>query len=759
MWLNWLPWRYVVRRVARARGFVDPINLLAQLHRFAEPAEVAAPLELLRAGVVFHARGLMNTGAIQHNLDWVWPYWVERQFDPHDESFIPRAFSITHVNLTHRNWTAVGLPDCDRLPLVDPRGLLTPHWDGWSLDAWIVTDDGRHLLPSQAGSAVQTLDWTIRERLGVVTTVGQDGLDLQSRGEAAVERDVPACLLHVAAESDAPGWLIVALRPYNPEGVSFIHQASLSADRRAWTINGQRSVEFDQPVERSGMSTYREGDVFRRLPATAESTSVTCEVGMVTACAMYELRAGLPREVTVRVPLASDPDATAAGMAVPAQRLPSWQDSLRGHCQLTVPDEHFQFLYDAALRTLVLHSPLDVYPGPYTYKRFWFRDAAFILHAMLCAGLTERARRTIDRFPLRQRRDGYFLSQEGEWDSNGAALWIMRRYGLLTGRPVDPAWKKPIQRAARWIERKLLPASLDKPHAGLFPAGFSAEHLGPNDYYYWDDFWGAAGLDGAAEMLERLGDRRGADCARQTSLSLLAAVDRSLLQTAERRPRPGVPASPYRRMDTGAIGSLAAGYPLRLWPADDERLAVTADFLLENCFVHGGFFQDMIHSGVNAYLTLHVAQVLLRAGDPRHIDLMRAVAELATPTGQWPEAIHPRTRGGCMGDGQHVWAAAEWLLMLRNCLVREEGERLILAGGVPSAWLEQTQPIVFGPAPTEWGPVTLCITPHEDRVEISWSGAWFGPPPVIEIRLPRHEPQLAPPGATRVVLERTAAGS
>ncbi len=98
-------------------------------------------MELLRAGVVFHARGLMNTGAIQHNLDWVWPYWVDRQFDPGDPSFIPRAFSITHVNLTHRNWTAVGLPDCDLLPIVDPRGLVTPAWDGWSLDGWIVTEE------------------------------------------------------------------------------------------------------------------------------------------------------------------------------------------------------------------------------------------------------------------------------------------------------------------------------------------------------------------------------------------------------------------------------------------------------------------------------------------------------------------------------------------------------------------------------------------------------------------------------------------
>ena len=71
MFIKWLPWKYVVRRVARARGFVDPISVLARLHSFAEPSEVAAPVELLRAGVVFHARGLMNAGihTTQSGLD------------------------------------------------------------------------------------------------------------------------------------------------------------------------------------------------------------------------------------------------------------------------------------------------------------------------------------------------------------------------------------------------------------------------------------------------------------------------------------------------------------------------------------------------------------------------------------------------------------------------------------------------------------------------------------------------------------------
>ena len=133
---KWLPWKFITKYVAQSQGFIDPIKLYARLQNFAQPSEVAEPIELLRAGVIMHARGLINSRAIQHNLDWVWPYWVKKQFNPLDNSFVPRAFSITHINLTHRNWSAIGLPGLDEVPIVDPRGLVTPFWDSWSLGRW-----------------------------------------------------------------------------------------------------------------------------------------------------------------------------------------------------------------------------------------------------------------------------------------------------------------------------------------------------------------------------------------------------------------------------------------------------------------------------------------------------------------------------------------------------------------------------------------------------------------------------------------------
>ena len=746
-WLRWLPWRFMLRRVARAHGFLDPVSLLARFQRFAQPSEVEQPIELLRAGVVLHARGLINSRVIQHNLDWVWPYWIERQFDPEDPSFVPRAFSATHINLTHRNWTAIGWPNCDSLPIVDPRGLLTPRFDGWSLDGWVIDDDGKRLLPSRATSCRQVLD--IDDGLGVTTSAETNSQSLSTTASLGVEQGAPVCRMCLDARSLTGGWLVLALRPYNPEGVSFVHRVELSRHRDAWTVDEQDNVQFDHPADRHHVSDYRAGDVAIHLQDLDDETEGVCDVGLMTAAALFRIEPGERRQVVVRVSLDRAEQATRLDT--------DWTAALDGCCTLTVPDARVKFLFDAALRTLILHAPLDVYPGPFTYKRFWFRDAAFIVNAMLAVGLHDRAERVLDQFPARQRKDGYFHSQDGEWDSNGAVLWIMGRFHALTGRATKPAWRQAILDGGSWIANKRHDDTIQAAHAGLLPAGFSAEHLGPNDFYYWDDFLGIAGLRAAAVLATGWGDLDAAQWLEDRADAFAVAVERSLDRTAERLGRPAMAASPYRRLDAGAIGSLVVGYPLQLCPPDDPRLLGTIDFLLDNCLVRGGFFQDMIHSGINSYLTLHMAQVLLRHGDPRYLALVDAVAASATSTGQWPEAIHPQTGGGCMGDGQHVWAAAEWIMMIRHCFVREEGDRLILCQGIPGRWLEGGTAIEFGSAPTNFGEVSIRLSIRSDTgaVLVSWEADWRDGAPSIEVRLPGHRSAQVCPGTSSVELVRS----
>jgi hypothetical protein len=128
-------------------------------------------------------------------------------------------------------------------------------------------------------------------------------------------------------------------------------------------------------------------------------------------------------------------------------------------------------------------------PGALTYSLCWIRDSAFMIHALDKLGFHDQAREKLLDLSGRQEKDGYFVSQEGEWDSNGLVIWAVLEHFKLTGdkqflSDIYPA----VARGAEWIEHKRR-GTTGKPssHSGLLPAGISAEHLGPTDHYYWDN--------------------------------------------------------------------------------------------------------------------------------------------------------------------------------------------------------------------------------------------------------------------------------
>ena len=125
---------------------------------------------------------------------------------------------------------------------------------------------------------------------------------------------------------------------------------------------------------------------------------------------MFRLVDGEPQTVRLSVPLSREIRREHA--AWPPTKV-SQEALAESHgCKAVLPDSHFQFLFDNAVHTLMLLSAGDIVPGPYTYKRFWFRDACLMLHALLCLGDFRRAHRLMAGFFPRQDRNGYFRSQE-----------------------------------------------------------------------------------------------------------------------------------------------------------------------------------------------------------------------------------------------------------------------------------------------------------------------------------------------------------
>src|SRR5262245_18368702 len=88
----------------------------------------------------------------------------------------------------------------------------------------------------------------------------------------------------------------------------------------------------------------------------------------------------------------------------------------------------------------------------------------------------------------------------------------------------------------------------------------------------------------------------------------------------------------------------------------------------------------------------------------------------ASSTYTWPEAFHPITKGGCMGEGHHGWAAAEWILLLRNLLFYEKGQQLRLTPLLRAKDLEPGNTFSARNAPSHFGTVSFKL--YADRKDM-----------------------------------------
>ncbi len=742
------------RLMGRLRITDDVVRHLSTFQRLGENVEVELPGELMPVGARTVFRALRTRAAAQIGPDWVWPFWLERQLDPTSPAFVPRGHLPFLTNLTHRNWTAVGNLDSPWEGIVDPRGLVTPWFDGWSLDWWIGADDRWH-LPSR--------DVAVRQRLVGASPVVETAMSIPS-GDAvqrayAVRRSSAEGggeLLVVEFEnaSKVPVALALAVRPYTPEGLSVIERIDLRGSIVA--VDGRVALMLPKPPMRVAGSTFHDGDsaatVLAGEAAERWRGPVRDPAGLAQAAFVYPLAHGAT--LRVAIPLEPEPRTRRPGVArrrltqapafpgvlPPAEAVAKgWQAQSDRGMRLVLPDDRLAEAVAANRRyLLLLHDGDDITPGPATYHRFWFRDAAYLLGALDRYGYHDEVARVLASYPGRQRNDGLFFSQANEWDANGAALVALAQHWRLTrDRELVEGMVGPIAKAVHWIDKKRRAGkgrNADAAVAGLLPAGVSAEHLGPFDYFYWDDFWGVAGLRAGAELLTAVDQPEASDDADRFARAMWTDVEASLALTADRLGTAAIPAGPRRRIDSGAIGSLAACTPLDLLAPDDERVVSTADVIRERFTLAEGraFYQGISHSGLGTYLTLQLAAVELRAGDRRCLDRLDWMLEAATPTWTWPEAIHPRIDGGCMGDGHHGWAGAELLTFVRDLVVREVdggddaggddagggAAGLVLSSLVPDGWYGQGWEV--HDAPTAFGHISYAVRWHGDRVALLW---------------------------------------
>lgn len=421
-----------------------------------------------------------------------------------------------------------------------------------------------------------------------------------------------------------------------------------------------------------------------------------------------------------------------------------WQQKLDlSGMQVTLPPavEHLWAQYRSSRADLlILADDGELHPGPTIYDSFWIRDSSVEAIACSLAGDDGLASSQLGRHHLAVFQTGtnrigpaaaygFFggeHEQNGrEWDANGEALWAFGKFDRIQGAPVSFGSKvywPYVLEGARWIRDNRSPG-------GIMLSGWSAEHIGDADQpHYWDDLWSLAGLYEAARIAERIGANEVSELWAAFD-SLKAATAASIRWVLGEQHNEGqwetyVPSGPGadRGLYSTIIGAVAYFHPTRLHYGsklgDDLDLAfrLTLDTIWSH-FVQGGFRHDKSWQAYGPYLTLQLAHAFLLTGDLDRMDALLgwtignagyarvsrydgATEQWQVTNGTWNEQhAYPVAnnytsmpfRDWYMGDMPHGWAAAEFMLLLREILFFEAGEddarELYIAPGVLPRWL------------------------------------------------------------------------
>ncbi len=725
------------------RGFTFLLRLLGKGHwapflkalsNQGRPSPVFFPPELIDQGFSFALTGITSTFGFQGHADWALPWWAEQQLRRESPSFIPTGVNVLTVNLTNRNWTSLALPGAPWKAMVDACGMVTPKAFSWS---WMpaVAMGGRTWIPSRLDT--DQVDQGLRDgwQNRVVTRFkAVEGLAWSS--EAMAFRHGGHDWVHwthrLAWAGSGPVELtfMLGLRPYNALTLGPIFRSRVK--RGLWSVNRQAAMVLGRLPDAVAFGRDRTDPLLDPPPEASQARSRSRH-GWLGGAAYWRLRLdpgqcwelGTFMLVPARAGRLRWSGVVTEGLGEAAEtEAQAWAE--RGApLGLRMADPGIKMLAAAlASRLSVFDNGSHFAPGAFFYNHHWLRDSVFIatahdLWAMHAAVVGK------ERAWLRtQTWKGDFRSHSGEWDGSGETLFFWSNHGLMTGDGgfLERNWRR-LGRCARWIARTRRKEKAAAA-AGLLPAGLSAEHFGPNDHYLWDNFWSLAGLERFLLAMSRWRDAPAGAHRLMAWLEAEAAIYRADLQShiARLTQREGglLPSSPYRHPDAACIGTLVALSPLDLDLGQAPWVRCNAEFLLKHWAQDGFFYQPIIHTGGNAYLTAQLARVLQCLGDGRWLDLLEGIRAHASPTCSWPEASHPRTGGGCMGDGDHGWACAEVLSLIRLALVRDQAGQVLLLPNTPEGWWANG-PLALVDAPTLAGRLTFELRPVGQGVHLlSW---------------------------------------
>jgi hypothetical protein len=430
-----------------------------------------------------------------------------------------------------------------------------------------------------------------------------------------------------------------------------------------------------------------------------------------------------------------------------------WRRRLAPAVRFDVPDVRVMEVYRAWIAYSMLNADtingrLEPHDGAGFYDSMFGNSVSLQAIAMDQYGLHDYTRRILDMQIHYQNKDGLYVQDCGLVDAGGFIAGLAKHYEL-TG---DREWLKRVTPAivkqCDWIMRERARSPKEGMLKGLIK--FRPYNDYPHPVYnYLGNAWCAQGMNWAAAAMKETGAADADEYAGEAEkyrADILASMSAAVIDRDGIKMLPMEPdthrmlkLSKYRGGDYwGLVASPLLGTDLLA--ADDARTTWIVDLMEQRGGLIAGVceFQD----GIDHAYTFGYLNNALKRDEPRKalLGFWSFLAFGMTRDTYSPVEVTMIKTGENHYTLPHLYSCTEQLRLLRNLLVREGGETLVIGQGVPRAWLKPGKHIAVNAAPTSFGEVSCRIEPQDPgNVRIT-----LDPPsrkPATEIRMHLRDPR------------------
>lgn len=691
------------------------------------------------------------------------------------KGWFPRGFSGEQPY-----WTIIGIDGGREQGLVGEDGAIEIAKGGISVEPfvqvegrWVGWADVQATQSLQGGYLpIPTVTWA-HPQFSLSTTAFAAGRPGDSRAVAryrltntgTVPREYVLALAVQPWQVNPPSQFL-----NTPGGFSPIN--SLAIRDGVATVNGRASLRFPSP-DAAFASPFDAGLVRERLEdgdgSKVEGALVEGDAtGLASGAVLYRitLAPGASKDIAWVAPL----EGMLPARIDPARDQEATERYWRGkldEMKLQVPAEG-QPVADT-LRTALAHMLISrigprLQPGTRSYSRSWIRDGAMISEGLLRLGRPEVVKEYVEWYAPYQFENGKVpccVDDRGsdpvpENDSHGELIFNIAEYYRYTG---DKAFLRRmwphVQGAFAYMEELRLSERTQANRAvnaafyGMMPASISHEGYSAKPMHsYWDNFWALRGYKDAVEVAEALGEtveaKRMAASRDQFRDDLYASL-RAATQMHGIHYLPG--AAEIGDFDpTSTTIALAPGGEQGKLPVD----------LLHGTFER--YWTEFVQrrdgqrewKDYTPYEWRNVAAFVRLGWRERAWEVLDFFFKDRAPQAwnQWAEVVSRTPRKPFfVGDLPHAWVASDFVRSALDMFAytREADDSLVLAAGVPAAWLDG-EGIAIDGLRTPHGVLGYSLRRHDGEVVLEAKAGLELPSGGLVLPWPYKEP----PGETRI---------